>query len=66
MEHVDVLSQDQEPGSVTIIPELSLNICNAYIYLNEFDFALQFSERAIVSSEHCIINLTKKLDQPIA
>jgi hypothetical protein len=43
MEHVDILQLDQEPGSVTIIPELSLNICNAYIYLNDFEAALKFA-----------------------
>jgi hypothetical protein len=66
MEHVDVLAQDQEPGSVTIIPELSLNICNAFIYLSDYEKALLFSQKAIISSDQCIICLTKKLDQPIA
>ena len=35
MSHVKILSRNQEPGSV-IIPELSLNICNAYIYLRDY------------------------------
>ena len=29
MDYVQVLAKEQEAGSVTIIPELALNICNA-------------------------------------
>jgi len=29
MDFVQVLAKEQEEGSVTIVPELSLNICNA-------------------------------------
>jgi len=51
MSHVRALSQEQEPGSVTIIPELSLNICNANIYLKDYPAALEYAEQAIVSSK---------------
>ena len=51
MGHVKALSKEQEPGSVTIIPELSLNICNANIYLKSYHEALQYAEQAIVSSK---------------
>jgi hypothetical protein len=51
MGHVKALSKEQEPGSVTIIPELSLNICNANIYLKDYPEALLYAEQAIVSSK---------------
>jgi hypothetical protein len=51
MEHVDEIAIGQEPGSVTIIPELSLNICNAYIYLNQFTQALGYAQKAVTSSD---------------
>jgi hypothetical protein len=33
MDHVNQIEKEQESGQVTIVPELSLNISNAYIYL---------------------------------
>lgn len=62
MEHVQQLAQNQEPGSVTIIPELSLNICNALTYLKEFKPALRHADEAVSSSKACISNLSRKMD----
>lgn len=62
MEHVRELSKEQEPGSVTIIPELSLNICNANIYLKDYQTALHYAEQAVVSSKQCVSSLERKLD----
>lgn len=64
MKHVDRYAEEQEPGSVVIIPELSLNICNAYTYLNCYLEALEYAQKAVTSSDECIACLTKKLDQP--
>ena len=60
--NVEKLTRDQEPGSVTIIPELSLNICNAMIYLKNFNDALDYADQAVKSSKACINSLHTKLD----
>jgi len=61
LEHVGQLAAEQEPGSVTIVPELSLNICNAQIYLKDYPGALEFADRAVLSSKACVASLAKKL-----
>ena len=66
MDHVQLLAKEQDTGSVTIIPELSLNICNAMIYLKDYEHALEFAELAINSSKQCITSLSRKLDQPVS
>lgn len=43
--------------------ELSLNICNAYIYENNSLEALTYADIAIKSSNECIKVLKKKIDQ---
>jgi tetratricopeptide (TPR) repeat protein len=62
LDNVEKFAADQEPGSVTIIPEVSLNICNAHIYLKDNEHALIYAERSIESSKKCIYNLSGKLD----
>jgi tetratricopeptide (TPR) repeat protein len=64
--HVQNLAGEREIGSVTILPELSLNICNAYIYEMNYHEAIKFANEAVKSSSQCIIQLTRKLDQPIS
>ena len=50
MEHVKALQERQEKGSVTIVPELSLNICNALIYLKNYSEALGYADQAVIAS----------------
>ena len=64
--HVQNLAGEREIGSVTILPELSLNICNAYIYELNYQDAIKFANEAVKSSSQCIFQLTRKLDQPIS
>ena len=64
LQHVEDLAKDQPAGSVTIFPELSLNICNALIYLKDFYRALDFADKAVVSSKQCIKSLKHKLEHP--
>jgi hypothetical protein len=45
------------------MPELSLNICNAYIYENNSLEALSYADVAIKSSSECIKVLQKKIDK---
>lgn len=66
MTHVDELALQQEPGQITCIPELSLNICNAYKFLGDYPEALEYAEKAVWSSGECIECLRRKLNQPIA
>ena len=47
------------------MPELSLNICNAYIYENNYLEALSFAEVSIKSSSECIKVLSKKMEKKI-
>lgn len=54
LENVEKFAKDQEQGSVTIIPEVCLNICNAHIYLKDNEHALIYAERSITSSRSCI------------
>ena len=42
-EHVQILANHSEPGSVTIIPELGLNICNALNYIGNYPQALLYA-----------------------
>lgn len=60
------MAGEREIGSVTILPELSLNICNAYIYEMNYHEAIKFANEAVKSSRQCIFQLTRKLDQPIS
>lgn len=64
--HVQNLAGEREIGSVTILPELSLNICNAYIYEMNYHEAIKFANEAVKSSSQCIMQLARKLDQPIS
>jgi hypothetical protein len=43
------------------LPELSLNICNAYIYENDNIEALQYANKSLKSSSQCIIFLKRKI-----
>lgn len=54
MKHVDELALQQEPGQITCIPELSLNICNAFKFLQKYPEALDFAQKAVSSSTECI------------
>jgi hypothetical protein len=45
------------------MPELSLNICNALIYLKVPVQALQYADKAVTSSKACINSLYYKLDK---
>jgi len=63
MEHVQRLASQQEVGAVTIIPELSLNICNALIYMKNYPQALGHADEAVASSKACINSLSRKMDQ---
>lgn len=47
------------------MPELSLNICNAYIYENNSLEALNYADIAIKSSNECIKVLSKKIDKKV-
>lgn len=47
------------------MPELSLNICNAFIYENNNLEALNYADIAIKSSSECIKVLQKKIDKKI-
>jgi hypothetical protein len=47
------------------MPELSLNICNAYIYENNYIEALSFADIAIKSSTECIKVLKKKMERKL-
>lgn len=64
--HALNLAREREVGSVTILPELSLNICNAQIYEMNYQEANRFATEAVRTSSQCIIKLTQKLDQPIS
>jgi hypothetical protein len=66
MQNVQILCDDQDRGSVTIVSELSLNICNAYNFLGNNQKALEFGFMAVRTAKECIAFLTKKLDQPMA
>lgn len=64
MDNVNILARSQEKGSVAVVPELSLNIANAHIYLGNLYDALEFAEIAIKSSIECVKSLDEKLVNP--
>lgn len=57
--HAQNLASEREVGSVTILPELSLNICNAQIYEMNYTEANRFAAEAVKTSSQCIIRLAK-------
>lgn len=63
LRNVDKIAQTQEEGTVTIIPEVCLNICNAHIYMKDNVMALEYAHRAINSSKLCINSISRKLDR---
>lgn len=46
--------QKYNKGLVTILPELLLNIANAYLYRNEFETAKMYAEQAVEESRLCM------------
>ena len=48
--HAQNLAAEKPVGSVTILPELSLNICNAQIYEMNYTEANRYASEAVKTS----------------
>lgn len=54
VEHMRVFSMASGAGLVTALPELCLNISNAYLYTQVETKAREFAERALRESKMCM------------
>jgi len=60
MEYVKQMALEQDPESIEAvrnIPELSLNICNALLYLKNYSEALGHADQAVTSSKSCVTSI---------
>mmetsp|Transcript_16924 Transcript_16924/g.26049 ORF Transcript_16924/g.26049 Transcript_16924/m.26049 type:complete len:254 (+) Transcript_16924:375-1136(+) len=62
-ESIMLLAESQSPGSVTPIPELNFNICNAYIYMGNMQKALEYADYVVDSSQLCVSFYHRKLSE---